>query len=664
MSSDFAQIYQERRGRMVDFLSQAKELFATAGYQTATFDEVRNQLTNSKFKVLIIGEFKRGKSTFINALLGEKILPSAAKPCTAIISEVKYGNEKSATIYFNDNVGELPEGLSEEAVNYINKYKSQGTIPPLTVSFDKLKDYVTITDATKDQQESVAESPFRLAEIFVPLDLCKNEVEIIDSPGLNEHKTRDAVANGYVGKADAIIFVLLSKSLAGQTEMKSIKDFEAMGNKSIFFICNQFDLLDEEEEQEEIKERARDMLLSHTDLGMRGLHFVSSKMALKARTTLHDPATQKAMEDESGFTKMEEDLRNFLINDRGRVKLTKPGEMLIEQLERKLPSDVSSEKNLLAQGLEEVQDKREKLCQELERIKGESDDSIRSLQGCISDIELSYRQELAKIMSQLPQLMNRWVQECETDAKFGVIWTSKDEIESITKELTEYAGHRAEEMLNDWNENELKPLIEKKIDDFRAKADASIEKFQKHMKNAEISFSGNDDSDTMPTISNFLNSNGLDADLLGDTLKLGIAGGIGAGIAVLLGSVVAWWILWPILLASGGLLAAFNRDSKMEKLKEKVGSELASAVAKKAAECNASTEDIQFVGELKNRVDQIAEAFSKSIADVDERAALAEETCRKKGHEIEERKELLDNIVQKAGELSGEIHNLMQEINA
>ena len=94
MSSDFAQIYQERRSKMIGYLSQAKEIFATAGYQTATFDEVKNQLTNSKFKVLIIGEFKRGKSTFINALLGEKILPSAAKPCTAIISEVKYGTEK------------------------------------------------------------------------------------------------------------------------------------------------------------------------------------------------------------------------------------------------------------------------------------------------------------------------------------------------------------------------------------------------------------------------------------------------------------------------------------------------------------------------------------------------------------------------------------------
>lgn len=664
MSSDFAQIYQERRSKMIGYLSQAKEIFATAGYQTATFDEVKNQLTNSKFKVLIIGEFKRGKSTFINALLGEKILPSAAKPCTAIISEVKYGTEKSATIYFNDNVGELPEGLSEEASGYINKYKQQGTIPPLTVSFDKLKDYVTITDATKDQQESVAESPFRLAEIFVPLDLCRNEVEIIDSPGLNEHKTRDAVANGYVGKADAIVFVLLSKSLAGQTEMKSIKEFEAMGNKSIFFICNQFDLLDEEEEQEEIRERAQDMLLPHTDLGMRGLHFVSSKQALNARTKLYDPATKKAMEDESGFSKMEKDLRDFLVFDRGRVKLSKPGEMLIEQLEKKLPAAVTGEKNLLEKGLEEVIEKRKILEDELKRIKEEAEDSIRSLDGCVSGIELFYRQELAKIIGQLPQRMNRWVQECETESKFGIVWTSKDEIENITKELTEYAGRRAEEMLTEWNENELKPQIEDKVDDFRAKADASIKKFQKHMSNAEYSFSGNEGSEDTPEIANFLNSNGLDADLLGDTLKLGIAGGIGAGIAVLLGSVVAWWILWPILLASGGLLAAFNRDSKMEKLKEKVGNELASAVAQKAAECNASDAEIPFITELKARVQQISIAFDKSIADVDERAALAEENCRLKGDEINQRKEMLDKLVKKANDLVASIRSLMQEINA
>ena len=156
----------------------------------------------------------------------------------------------------------------------------------------------------------------------------------------------------------------------------------------------------------------------------------------------------------------------------------------------------------------------------------------------------------------------------------------------------------------------------------------------------------------------------MDADLLGDTLKLGIAGGIGAGIAVLLGSVVAWWILWPILLASGGLLAAFNRDSKMEKLKEKVGNELASAVAQKAAECNASDAEIPFITELKERVQQISIAFDKSIADVAERAALAEENCRLKGDEIIQRKEMLDKLVKKANDLGTDIRSLMQEINA
>ena len=664
MDAEFAQDFQSRRQKMSDFINQAKNIFASAGYQTEAFDDVKGHLVNSKFKVLIIGEFKRGKSTFINALLGEKILPSAAKPCTAIISEVKYGKEKSATIYFNDNIKELPEGLSAEACDYINKYKLQGKVPPLTIPFEKLKDYVTITDATKDQEESVSESPFDRAEIFVPLDLCKNDVEIIDSPGLNEHKTRDAVANGYVGKADAIIFVLLSKSLAGQTEMRSITDFEAMGNKSIFFICNQFDLLDEEEDQIEIKERAQKMLLPHTDLGMRGLHFVSSKQALNARTKLYDPATQKAMEEESGFSEMERCLRDFLVNDRGRVKLTKPGEMLLEQLTNQFPRNCSGEKKTLEKGLAQVIEDREKLKKELERITHESEQSIASLNGCISDIKLFYRQELAKVMGTLPNHMKRWVQECETEGKFGMVWTSQDEIKSMSVELTRYAIHQAENMLQNWNENEFKPAIEKKVDEFIQKADACIENFQKYMNDAEKSFSGSDAPDAVNTIAGFLKSNGLDADLLGDTHKLGIAGGIGTGLAVILGSVVAWWILWPALLASGGLLAAFNRDSKMEKLKEKVGEELETAVAKKAADCNSALEDIPFITALQERVQIIDDTIKRKIRDVDERAAQAEANCKKEKSAIDARKSQLDNLEKQAEVLSKNISLFMAEINA
>src|SRR6266581_567207 len=51
------------------------------------------------FKVLVIGEFKRGKSTFINSMLGQKVLPAYTKPCTAIINEVKWGDSPRALLY-------------------------------------------------------------------------------------------------------------------------------------------------------------------------------------------------------------------------------------------------------------------------------------------------------------------------------------------------------------------------------------------------------------------------------------------------------------------------------------------------------------------------------------------------------------------------------------
>ena len=54
---------------------------------TALLD-LKKKLENDNFKVLVIGEFKNGKSTFINSLMGEKVLPAYSTPCTAVINEV------------------------------------------------------------------------------------------------------------------------------------------------------------------------------------------------------------------------------------------------------------------------------------------------------------------------------------------------------------------------------------------------------------------------------------------------------------------------------------------------------------------------------------------------------------------------------------------------
>ena len=46
---------------------------------------------------------KRGKSTFLNALIGENILPSDVNPCTAILTVLRYGAAKKVTVHFNDD---------------------------------------------------------------------------------------------------------------------------------------------------------------------------------------------------------------------------------------------------------------------------------------------------------------------------------------------------------------------------------------------------------------------------------------------------------------------------------------------------------------------------------------------------------------------------------
>ncbi|GGA21684.1 dynamin family protein [Okeania sp. KiyG1] len=51
-----------------------------------------NEIEQGIFNVLVLGEFKNGKSTLLNAMLGEEVLPSDFLPCTAIITKIVYGN--------------------------------------------------------------------------------------------------------------------------------------------------------------------------------------------------------------------------------------------------------------------------------------------------------------------------------------------------------------------------------------------------------------------------------------------------------------------------------------------------------------------------------------------------------------------------------------------
>src|SRR5690606_37909400 len=89
---------------------------------TETFLRLNDRLQNNIFRIIVIGEFKRGKSTFINTLIGEKLLPSGITPTTASINILKYGEKPKALIHLNDgSVSEIQTGELKSFVTAKNK---------------------------------------------------------------------------------------------------------------------------------------------------------------------------------------------------------------------------------------------------------------------------------------------------------------------------------------------------------------------------------------------------------------------------------------------------------------------------------------------------------------------------------------------------------------
>ena len=73
----------------------------------------QQDLENEKFSLVIIGEFSRGKSTFVNALLGKSILPSSKQPTTNIISKIIYGTKPTYTLHYKEE-GRKPKQITDE----------------------------------------------------------------------------------------------------------------------------------------------------------------------------------------------------------------------------------------------------------------------------------------------------------------------------------------------------------------------------------------------------------------------------------------------------------------------------------------------------------------------------------------------------------------------
>lgn len=237
------------------------------------------KLRKQHLNLVVLGQFKRGKTTVINALLEEKILPSAVIPLTSIITKVTYNETKDAEVVF------------------FNGSKK-------TISLDEINNYVT----EKHNSNNVKGVDF--VEVNYPSAYLRHGIVLIDTPGIGstfEHNT--TVAYNFLPSMDAGIFVISVDPPLSEAEYKYLDSIKTHIDK-IFFLLNKIDMMSEQECEESLNFTKA---LIEKKLSVKNVKIfpVSAKLALESKLL-----NNKAMYEKSGFELFESTLDHFIRKDK------------------------------------------------------------------------------------------------------------------------------------------------------------------------------------------------------------------------------------------------------------------------------------------------------------------------------------------------------------
>ena len=189
---------------------------------------------------------------------------------------------------------------------------------------------------------------YEKVELFYPLELLKNGVEIIDSPGLNEDETRTKVTKDYLTKVDAILYVLNASAICAGNEMEFVKD-DLQGNDfdSVFFVVNRFD---------QIRPREQPQIRQYAEVKLKEVYkkpelfCISALEALEGRLSQDEERVEK-----SSFLLLEKRLTEFLTKQKGRAKLVQPAKKVKQILSNEILRIVlPREYNLLEHSLDDI----------------------------------------------------------------------------------------------------------------------------------------------------------------------------------------------------------------------------------------------------------------------------------------------------------------------
>lgn len=314
------------------------------------------QLMDDKFNVVVVGEFSRGKSTVINALLGSPVLPASMKPTTAILNKISYNDSVNIRLVYRETGNiQKTQDISPEHFK-----KIVAPIEPVAGDSDSFKRY---------ESEMKKLSMIEYAEIGYPSVFCRDGVEIIDTPGTNDlDPRREEIANSFIPNSDAAVLVLSAKQPLAQSEVGFLNERLLKASiQKIFFVINFKDQLRNQAEEAEVIEHIRKNLPQ--SVSDPRLFLISAKGALNNHRKQAGETLKVEVPplESTGYIEFESQLARFLVEERGRVKLLKPIERCLVLI-RELDNSIQRTSQSLHMNLDKFQQNEVKIRHDLNEL--------------------------------------------------------------------------------------------------------------------------------------------------------------------------------------------------------------------------------------------------------------------------------------------------------
>ncbi|MGB9595104.1 MAG: dynamin family protein, partial [Candidatus Poribacteria bacterium] len=370
------------------------------------------KLFENHFNLVVMGQFKRGKTTFINALLGQDLLPTAIIPLTSVITIIKYGEHLKIRIFFDNNATK-------------------------DIQLDELPLYVTEKHNPKNKKG------VRYAEIFYPSPYLQNGVQIVDTPGIasiHEHNTE--ITYQYLPNADAAIFLVSVDPPITQAEFDFLNDLKKDISK-IFFVLNKIDIANDQDWKESLKYTKK---IIEKEVGLNDITI----FPLSARDALLGKIQndQKKL-NESGLLSFESTLEEFLMTEKGNVLLNTAINRTLTVISQEALFTQLMQKSLHTP-LNELEEKRKALADMFTKVNRDRIDNEYLLNG---EVQTLIREVLEADLEKLKREKTKWLID---DIKKVYKAYRNSSNREFARSLDNYLTLQIKDIFNQWRSREDK----------------------------------------------------------------------------------------------------------------------------------------------------------------------------------------------------------------